>query len=86
MTADIHRDIHRLSPWISTGTLTGVTEPETYTKHRPIRVGKTRWDAFGLLVGPRSRAKVINEFIAWYVGEKGAKLPRPPKAKADVEG
>lgn len=73
-------DIHKLSPCVSTGTLATVAaEPETYTKHRPIRVPSSRWDAFGALVGARARAKVINEFIAWYVGEPGAKLPKRPK-------
>lgn len=69
---------------MSTGTLGDVPEPETYTKHRPIRVNKVRWEAFGALVAPRSRAAVINEFIAWYVGEPGAKLPKRPKP-ADSE-
>lgn len=57
-------------------------DTETHTPHRPIRVGQTRWDRFGALAGVRSRAKVVNEFIAWYVGEPGAKLPRPPKPTA----
>lgn len=66
---------------MSTRTLCHMAEQDTttHTPHRPIRVPKDRWDAFGLLVGVRSRAKVVNEFIAWYVREPGARLPqRPP--------
>lgn len=64
---------------MSTATLWPMAgEPDTFTKHRPIRVAKPRWDAFGLLVGPRSRAKIVNEFIAWYIREPGAKLPKRP--------
>lgn len=77
--------VHRLSPCVSTGTLGNVPEPETYTKHHAIRVGKTRWEAFGALVAPRSRAAVINEFIAWYIGEKGAKRPERPKPVSATE-
>lgn len=53
--------------------------PDTHTPHRMIRIGDDRWRAFGLLVGVRNRSRVVNEFIAWYVGEPGAKLPRRPK-------
>lgn len=51
----------------------------TFTKHRPIRMPKTRWDTFGSLVGMRERAKVINAFVAWYIREPGAQLPQRPK-------
>lgn len=70
---------------MSTATLLRMAaEPETFTRHRPIRVAKDRWDAFGALVGPRSRAKIVNEFIAWYIREPGAKLPERPKPAAAV--
>lgn len=59
-------------------------DTEKHTPHRPIRVAQDRWDAFGALVGPRSRAKIVNEFIAWYIGEPGAKQPKRPKP-ADSE-
>lgn len=53
--------------------------PENHTPQRPIRVSDERWEAFGAIVGGRSRAKVVNEFIAWYTREPGARLPaRPP--------
>ena len=56
----------------------------THTPHRPIRVPTARWNAFGALVGLRNRAAVVNAFIAWYIGEPGAKLPRPPKRERPI--
>ncbi|MET0415809.1 MAG: hypothetical protein ABW022_07290 [Actinoplanes sp.] len=35
------------------------------------------WEDFGKLVGNRS--EVLRQFIAWYVGKPGAKMPRRPK-------
>lgn len=54
-------------------------DTDTHTPHRPMRVPQTRWDVFGELVGVRKRTAIVNEFIAWYIGEKGAKCPQPPK-------
>lgn len=70
---------------MSTGTLGGMAEQDTdtHTPHRPMRVPQGRWDAFGALVGIRNRTRVVNEFIAWYVGEPDAKMPRRPKPAAD---
>ena len=90
---DIHTlqsvDIHeQRAPCVSgypTRTLRGVAEDESQprgqnlTPHRPIRVERELWDPFGEIVGPRNRSKIIRQFIAWYVGKPGAKLPRPPK-------
>ncbi len=53
--------------------------PETHTPHRMVRISDDRWDRFGLLAGLRERSRVINEFVAWYNGEPGAKLPKRPK-------
>lgn len=53
--------------------------PDTHTPHRMVRVPDPRWTAFGALAGLRERSRVINEFIAWYVGEPGAKMPKRPK-------
>lgn len=55
---------------------------DTHTRHRPIRVDDALWDAFGAIVGERNRSAVIRDFIRWYIGERGARLPRPPKANA----
>lgn len=49
-----------------------------HTPHRPIRVDDELWADFGRLVGERNRAKVIREFIAWYVRRHGARLPKRP--------
>jgi hypothetical protein len=53
--------------------------PETHTPHRMVRISDAHWSRFGQLVGVRERSRVIKEFVAWYVGEPGAKLPRRPK-------
>lgn len=55
-------------------------DASTHTPHRPIRVPQGRWDTFGALVGMRERARVVNEFIAWFNREPGAKLPQRPPA------
>ncbi|MFF4417036.1 hypothetical protein ACFYY8_31330 [Streptosporangium sp. NPDC001559] len=58
------------------------------TPLRPIRVEEELWIEFGRLAGERKRSTVIRDFIRWYIGAPGAKLPaRPgeekPKALAD---
>lgn len=70
---------------MSTATLRAMPkqDTDTHTPHRPIRVSDARWAAFGALVGDRNRAEVVRQFIAWYVGEKGAKLPARPKPPAE---
>lgn len=56
--------------------------PETHTPHRMVRISDDHWDRFGALVGLRERSRVIKEFVAWYVGEPGAKLPKRPSRTA----
>ncbi len=41
------------------------------------------WERFGELVGRRERSRVLREFVCWYVGVKGAKLPRRPKTAVE---
>lgn len=50
----------------------------THTPHRAIRVPDGRWAIFAALAGIRDRARVVNEFIAWYIWEPGAELPERP--------
>jgi hypothetical protein len=78
---DIHGNTATVPAVYTTATICHVKD--THTKHRPIRVDAELWTAFGQLVGDRNRSAVIREFIRWYVGERGAKLPRPPKADAE---
>lgn len=54
---------------------------DSHTRHRPIRIDGELWAAFGKLVGERNRSEVIRDFIRWYVGERGAKLPERPKRR-----
>ena len=53
------------------------------SKGRPMkqvtfRMKKKAWDALGEAVGRQNRSQVIRQFIAWYVREPGAKLPKRP--------
>lgn len=74
---DIHGNLATVRPAYTRVTLEPVKD--THTPHRPIRVEDELWEAFGRLVGPRNRSAILREFIRWYVGARGAKLPRPPK-------
>lgn len=62
-----------------TGTLRTmpVQDRSTHTPNRAIRVPDGRWSVFGAIAGVRDRARIINDFIAWYSGEEGAELPVP---------
>jgi hypothetical protein len=50
------------------------------TQHRSVRVDDDRWRLLGDRTAERqsSRGEVINEFIAWYLREKNARLPERP--------
>lgn len=41
-------------------------------------VDKQLWKRFGELVGNTNRAAVLRDFVAWYIGRSGAKLPKRP--------
>jgi hypothetical protein len=50
------------------------------TPTRPIRVALGLWDRFGEAterVGT-DRSTALRAFMAWYIGEEGAKLPKRP--------
>lgn len=53
--------------------------PETHTPPRQIRIG-ARWLDFAKAASTVgvTRAAIVNEFIAWYLREPGAKLPKRP--------
>lgn len=60
---------------------------DNFTPLRPVRVEDDLWREFGQLVGERRRSAVIRDFIRWYVGEKGARLPaRPDKVATQLTG
>ena len=42
------------------------------------RLDADRWDRFGEAAKP-DRSAVLREFVRWYIGEKGARLPKRPK-------
>jgi hypothetical protein len=42
-----------------------------------IRIDPALWDRFAEVAEP-DRSTILREFIAWYVREPGAKLPRRP--------
>ncbi len=53
------------------------------TRHRSVRVADRDWEEAAGATGRMGtdRAKVINQFLRWYLRRPGAKLPeRPPRA------
>jgi hypothetical protein len=74
---DIHGNLALSSAGYTAPTIDLVKD--THTKHRPIRVDGELWEAFGALVGDRNRSAVIRDFIRWFVGARGARLPRRPQ-------
>lgn len=48
---------------------------------RSVRMPEERWEALGKKAkdAGTDRAKVVNDLVAWYVGEDGAKLPEREK-------
>lgn len=53
---------------------------DPYDKARTFRISDDLWDEFGLAAGQRGRAKVLNDFVAWYVRRRRAAMPqRPPR-------
>ena len=55
------------------------------TQHRSVRVDDEDWtdaDAAAKSMGT-DRAKVINQFIRWYLRRPGAKLPERPESRKD---
>lgn len=56
------------------------------TQHRSVRIDKAEWDdaETATAVMSTDRAKVINQFLRWYLRRPGAKLPeRPPLRHQD---
>lgn len=48
---------------------------------RGVRIPDTRWDKFGNATNTMgtTKSEVINDFVAWYVHEHGAKRPTRPE-------
>jgi hypothetical protein len=57
------------------------------TQHRSVRVDDPEWDDAGRAASRMGtdRAKVINQFLRWYLRRPGAKLPERPPAGRDGE-
>ncbi len=50
--------------------------PTPGTARTAIRIEPKLWELFGTVAVNRSA--VLRDFIRWYIGEKGAKMPRRP--------
>lgn len=52
------------------------------TRHRNVRVPDDRWTEFDRLTHEHgtNRAAVLNAFMAWYIGESGAKRVERPES------
>jgi hypothetical protein len=53
------------------------------TQHRSVRVDDPEWDDAGHATARMGtdRAKVINQFLRWYLRRPGARLPERPPAR-----
>lgn len=60
-------------------TLATVRNPELHTPVRSIRMDEERWARLGGEAGPRGRSALINDLVAWYLREPGAKQPKRPE-------
>lgn len=58
--------------------------PETHTPIQRFRLDAEVWKEFGEVVGDRNRSAVIGQFIRWYVGTPGEKMPRRKTARDDA--
>lgn len=58
--------------------------PSKGAPRRTIRFEDDLWNAFGDAVErnepPKDRSEVLRDFMRWYVGEKGVRMPRRPNA------
>lgn len=52
--------------------------PTQGNARRAVRLEDELWERFGAVADP-DRSTVVRAFIAWYVREPGAKLPRRPE-------
>lgn len=54
--------------------------PTRGTPTRPIRIDLKLWEKFGQAAGRvgLDRSALLREFMAWYVREPGAKMPKRP--------
>ena len=62
-------------------TIKDVPRPRTgETKVRKVRVPDGRWERLDAAAGAlrSDRSKLINQLLAWYLGEPGAELPGRP--------
>lgn len=59
-------------------------EPDSYTKHRPIRIEDSLWDALGAVVGSRKRGALVRDLVRWWLRVPGAKMPARPPSRRDA--
>jgi hypothetical protein len=65
-------------PTVGTMTEPGRSRSGEHKMYRALfSVERKTWKRFGELVS--NRAGVLRQFIAWYIGEPGVKMPRRPK-------
>jgi hypothetical protein len=54
----------------------GEVVPTPGTTRTALRIEPSLWQRFGEVAANRS--EVLRDFIRWYIGEKGAKMPKRP--------
>jgi len=60
-------------------------EPDSYTRHRPIRMEAALWDALGDVVGKRKRGALVRDLVRWWLRVPGAKMPPRPPLRRDTD-
>ena len=60
-------------------------QPATFNK--TVRIEQDLWDRAGEVAAAQdsTRAAVINQFLRWYIGEPGARLPTSAQRTEGVE-
>ena len=80
----VHRKEGTLKDVRTPGTI-GAVPNQPRTQHRSVRVDDETWndaDEATSRMGT-DRAKVINQFLQWYLRRPGAKLPERPEPHRD---
>jgi hypothetical protein len=60
-------------------------QPNPDRRHRMVRVPEAEWTDLDTAAKAQAtnRARLINEFISWYLRRPGAKLPKRPPTTTD---
>jgi hypothetical protein len=66
---------------VGVSTIGGGLVPTPGTQRTAIRIEPDLWERFAEVAKP-NRSAVLRDFIRWYVGDKGATMPRRRKSES----